>query len=296
MKKPTGTKPQKKSVEKNKTEEETQKKMEKSTVRRSWTEEDYRNYGYYSVARFILRHSEETGGEPPTETETKGLLMANTSLTDEEWSYDKAGEYLLRIKEETSPTGKNTNEESGSLLREAGAENTKEKDPETLNNQSPATIPPQRHFPSDEDYSDFPDTDGMVSLLPSDCWIPLTFYTLIVKMDSLERMCNSVPRVLLEFFKESESEWVTNGTLCSTIAMGFEDIEEPIDLLKTRGMQCETAPVDFYVLEAGLRINSDFISPVYFISLDDGELEIDKDEWKQYARLKTATVQEGISS
>lgn len=225
------------------------------------------------------------------------------SLTDEEYeTYDKSWNVsTLRYgskspKQETSPTGTNTNEESGSLLRESAAENTQGEEPETLNNQSPATIPPQRHFPSDEDYSDFPDTDGMVSLLPPDCWIPLTFYTLIVKMDSLERMCSSVPRGLLEFFKESESEWVTNGTLCSTIAMGFEDIEEPIDLLKTRGMQCETAPVDFYVLEAGLRINSDFISPVYFISLDDGELEIDKDEWKQYARLKTATVREGKSS
>ena len=75
MKKPTGTKPQKKSVEKNKTEEETQKKMEKSTVRRSWTEEDYRNYGYYSVGPFyrtadILKKLEEEK-TPPTKTETK---------------------------------------------------------------------------------------------------------------------------------------------------------------------------------------------------------------------------------
>lgn len=247
-------------------------------------------------------------------------MKRNTSrhtLTHEEYeTYDKGWQIgTLRRgsqspQQETPPTGTKTNEESGSLPREGAAddpictrgdtvggvrstsspESTQGEGPEKLNNQSPATIPPQRHFPSDEEYSDFPDTDGMVSLLPPDCWIPLTFYTLIVKVDSLERIYNSVPQGFLEFFKESGSEWVTNGTLCYTIAMGFEDIEEPIDLLKARGMQCETAPVDFYVLEAGLRIISDFISPVYFISLDDGELEIDKDEWKQYARLKTALL------
>jgi len=131
----------------------------------------------------------------------------------------------------------------------------------------------------------------MILFRPVELGLVLTFYTLLVKMESLSQKCSGD---VLGFFKETGCVWDMNGTLCSTAAMGLEDLDDCFGFLHARGMQCETAPVDFYLVVAGYANNVAWDS--YFETLDDGEIELYYDEDnKPCARLKIALVREGKS-
>jgi hypothetical protein len=129
--------------------------------------------------------------------------------------------------------------------------------------------------------------DRMILFLPVELGIVITCNTLLVKMESLHQKCKGD---LLGFFKETGCCWDMNGTLCSAAAMTLGDLDECFEALGRRGMQCESAPVDFYVV-------SQVASPSGWESccdtLDDGELEYYHDEdHRPCARLKTAPVRE----
>ena len=136
----------------------------------------------------------------------------------------------------------------------------------------------------------FTTDDRMILFRPVELGIVITFFTLLVKMEPLARKCNGD---LLGFFKETQCCWDMNGTLCSAAAMALDDLDECFEALGRRGMQCESAPVDFYVV-------SQVPSPTGFESwcetLDDGEIEYYFDEeHRPCARLKTAPIREGRS-
>ena len=128
----------------------------------------------------------------------------------------------------------------------------------------------------------FTQKDRMILLRPVELGIVLTCYTLLVKMESLNQKCNGD---FLGFFKETGCAWDMNGTLCSAAAMALEDLDDCFDSLHARGMQCENAPVDFYVVCAGLGIPE---MSSYFMTLDDGEVEFYYEDKTECARLKTA--------
>ena len=129
--------------------------------------------------------------------------------------------------------------------------------------------------------------DRMILFRPVELGIVITCFTLIVKMESLHQKCNGD---LLGFFKETGCCWDMNGTLCSAAAMALDDLDECFEALGRRGMQCASAPVDFYVV-------SQVAAPSRWESccetLDDGEIEYYHDEdHRPCARLKTAPIRE----
>ena len=126
--------------------------------------------------------------------------------------------------------------------------------------------------------------DRMILFRPVELGIVLTFYTLLVKMESLNQKCNGNA---LGFFEETGCCWDMNGTLCSAAAMGLEDLYPCFDSLHARGMQCESAPVDYYLVDACCVIPEHGMTP-YFLSLDDGEIEFYTEDHRECARLKTA--------
>ena len=134
--------------------------------------------------------------------------------------------------------------------------------------------------------------DRMILLRPVELGLVVTFYTLLVKMESLNQKCNGD---VLGFFKETGCAWDMNGTLCSAAAMQLEDLDDCFNALHARGMQCESAPVDFYVVFARCG-TPEHGWPSYFETLDDGEIEFyDDEDNKPCARLKGAPVREGKS-
>jgi len=129
--------------------------------------------------------------------------------------------------------------------------------------------------------------DRMILFRPVELGIVITCFTLIVKMESLHQKCNGD---LLGFFKETGCCWDMNGTLCSAAAMALDDLDECFEALGRRGMQCESAPVDFYVVS---QVASPSGWESYCEALDDGEVEYYKDKDRgPCARLKTAPVRE----
>ena len=138
----------------------------------------------------------------------------------------------------------------------------------------------------------FTQQDRMILLRPIELGIVLTFYTVLVKMESLNQKCNGD---VLGFFKETGCAWDTNGTLCSASAMSLEDLDDCFDALHARGMQCESASVDFYVVRAALG-SPERVWPSFCETLDDGEIEFyDDEDHRPCARLKTAPAREGKS-
>ena len=135
--------------------------------------------------------------------------------------------------------------------------------------------------------AEFTQQDRMILFRPVELGIVLTFYTLLVKMELLNQKCNGD---VLGFFKETGCAWDMNGTLCSAAAMGLEDLDDCFASLRACGMQCESAPVDFYLVIAGCGTPEHGWSS-YFVTLDDGEIEFyDDEDNKPYARLKIAPV------
>lgn len=118
--------------------------------------------------------------------------------------------------------------------------------------------------------------------------IPLVFYTVLVKMEPLVRKCNGD---VLKFFRETGRDWDTNGTLCSAKAMSLQDLEDCFESLRSRGMQCEAAPVDFCLVSAALGYPEHLMQSCCE-TLDDGEIEFyDNEDHGPYARLKTVPAQ-----
>ncbi|HOE16630.1 MAG TPA: ADP-ribosylglycohydrolase family protein [Syntrophorhabdaceae bacterium] len=124
--------------------------------------------------------------------------------------------------------------------------------------------------------------DRRIFMKPADGWIAISFYCVVVKTESLIRRYNGD---IMAFFNEAGGEWDVTGTLCATAAMDSEDITGVIDLLAERGLQCKTAPVDFYAMKGLCRI-PDGHSAIVWGTLDDGELEIRYDSWNPLVRLK----------
>jgi hypothetical protein len=107
-----------------------------------------------------------------------------------------------------------------------------------------------------------------------------SFFSSVVKCDSLKR---SYPGGIKKFVADSESYWDCDHDLLCTIAMDGSDLNDLVAALKKHGLQGSTAPVDFYVLDAGLA--GDFFGdgrfvPPLFLTHDDGQLDfyVDDDE------------------
>jgi hypothetical protein len=133
--------------------------------------------------------------------------------------------------------------------------------------------------------------DRMILLRPVELGLVVTFYTLLVKMEPLNKKCN---RDILGFFKETGCAWDMNWALCAA-AMELEDLDDCFKALHARGMQCESVPVDFYVVFARCGTH-ECGWPSYFETLDDGKIEFyDDEDNKPCARLKGASVREGKS-
>ncbi len=137
--------------------------------------------------------------------------------------------------------------------------------------------------------NEFVQEDRFILFLPVDVGIKIVFYTLIVKMEPLYEKCKGD---IIGFFKETGDAWDMNGTLCSTAAMHPDDLQKSVSMLEALGLQCERAPVDYYVLEAlrGFENEGEPDFYAYWGTLDDGELEFYGDEYRYfYARLKGGT-------
>ncbi len=137
--------------------------------------------------------------------------------------------------------------------------------------------------------NEFVQDNRMILFLPVDAGIKIVFTTLIVKMAPLYERCNGD---ILGFFKETGDAWDMNGTLCSTAAMDPDELQKSVSMLEALGLQCERAPVDYYVLEAlrGIENEGEPDFYAYWGTLNDGELEFYKGEdCRYYACLKGVT-------
>ena len=97
---------------------------------------------------------------------------------------------------------------------------------------SPFAISTKEEHLMESSETSFTQQDRMILLRPTELGIVLTFYTVLVKMESLTQKCNGD---VLGFFKETGCVWATNGTLCSASAMSLEDLDDCFDLSTPAG-------------------------------------------------------------
>lgn len=110
--------------------------------------------------------------------------------------------------------------------------------------------------------------DRTIDLRPANSGVEVTFFSLVVKLDSLRQKGNGD---VLSLLRQTEMAWRTDGILASAIAMGLDDLGDCIAFLENLGLQSKNAPVDFYLI-------ANDIGEPFYLTHNDGELEFFREE------------------
>lgn len=110
--------------------------------------------------------------------------------------------------------------------------------------------------------------------------VPVDNYALLIKLPCLKEKYGDIHA----FLKDSGVKgWYADGELCG-LTSKIRDYDNVLDLLKAAGMQCETEPVDFYVLDPEMPLET------YHPFHNDHELEVFEDwDFQFYARLRKSS-------
>jgi len=111
-------------------------------------------------------------------------------------------------------------------------------------------------------------SDRVIHLRPANSGVEVVFFSLVVKLDSLRKQGDGDVLFLLNL---TGDVWRTDGVLCSTVAMGLDDLGETIAFLENLCLQSKNTPVDFYILAID-------IGDPWYLTHNDGELEFLRDE------------------
>jgi hypothetical protein len=131
----------------------------------------------------------------------------------------------------------------------------------------PSPPPPPSPVPAPQDAEEFESEESAAGE-----GVPVVFFTLLIKMASLER---KYPGGVEQYVEDADPcEWLDDGRLLRTVSME-NDFDPFVGLLTEKGLQCTEAPADFYVLDGGPGIPR---WAATFLTLDDGGLKFDMDE------------------
>jgi len=128
---------------------------------------------------------------------------------------------------------------------------------------------------------------------PEGSGVPVTFFSLIIKVSSINMKYNGG---INKFIKDTTSSspggemwrWGYDGRLLSRSAMAQDDLDDTIAQLLEHGFQCKTSPADFYVTlvdwgmsEPGGRLMANCFT------FDDDQIEYFEEKGTFFARLKS---------
>jgi hypothetical protein len=128
---------------------------------------------------------------------------------------------------------------------------------------------------------------------PEGSGVPVTFFSLIVKVSSINMKYKGGFDKFIEDTTPSSPEgeiwrWGYDGRLLSRSAMAEDDLDDTIAQLLQHGLQCKTSPPDFYVtlVDWGMSEQGGRLIANCF-TFDDDQIEYFEEKGTFFARLKS---------